>query len=174
MKKLMLWIIALVALPGSALFAQDITGTWQGTLQAPKQELRTVIKISKTDAGLKAVLYSIDQGGQGFSGTVTLESPIVKISIPGIGGSYEGKLDGDAIALTGTFSQGPGKLPLNLKHVNDDAAWEIPSPPVPVKAMPADADPAFDVTVIKPSEPGSPGKGINVRGRQLTTLNFSL
>jgi uncharacterized protein (TIGR03435 family) len=40
--------------------------------------------------------------------------------------------------------------------------------------MPADADPEFDVAVIKPSEPGSPGKGINVRGRQLSTLNFSL
>jgi uncharacterized protein (TIGR03435 family) len=174
MKKLMLWIIALVALPGSALFAQDITGTWQGTLQAPKQELRTVIKISKTDAGLKAVLYSIDQGGQGFSGTVTLESPIVKISIPGIGGSYEGKLDGDAIALTGTFSQGPGKLPLNLKHVNDDVAWAIPAPPVPLKAMPADANPVFDVAVIKPSKPETQGKGFGIRGRQFSTINTSV
>jgi uncharacterized protein (TIGR03435 family) len=175
MKKSMLRTIVLAALSGGALFAQDITGTWQGTLQIPNQELRTVIKISKADGGgLKAVLYSIDQGGQGVAGTVTLEGSTVKMSIPGIGGSYEGKLDGDAIALTGTFSQGPGKLPLNLKHVKDDAAWEIPPPPVPVKAMPADADPAFDVTVIKPSEPGSPGKGINVRGRQLSTLNFSL
>src|ERR1035438_8798152 len=39
MKKLMLLIIALAALPGGALFAQDITGTWQGTLLAGKQEL---------------------------------------------------------------------------------------------------------------------------------------
>jgi hypothetical protein len=39
MKKLMACIFALALLPGSVLFAQDITGTWQGTLQAPKQEL---------------------------------------------------------------------------------------------------------------------------------------
>jgi hypothetical protein len=171
MKKLMLWIIALAALPGSALFAQDITGTWQGTLLAGKQELRTVIKISKADGGgLKAVLYSIDQSGAGLAGAVTLEGSIVKMSIPGLGGAYEGKLDGDAVSLTGTFSQGPAKLPLNLKHVNDDAAWAIPAPPVPLKAMPADADPVFDVTVIKPSDLGAPGKGIRVQGRQLSTL----
>jgi len=63
---------------------------------------------------------------------------------------------------------------LNLKHVNDDAAWAIPAPPVPLKAMPADADPVFDVTVIKPSDLGAPGKGIRVQGRQLSTLNFSV
>jgi hypothetical protein len=111
MRKLMLWIIAFAALPSSALFAQDITGTWQGTLVAGKQELRTVIKISKADGGLKAVFYSIDQSGQGAAGTVTLEGSTVKMSVPGIGGTYEGKLDGDAVALTGTFSQGPGNFP---------------------------------------------------------------
>jgi hypothetical protein len=42
MKKLTLRIIALSAFSGGALLAQDITGTWQGTLQAPNQELRTV------------------------------------------------------------------------------------------------------------------------------------
>ena len=34
MKKLTLWMMALAALPGSALQAQNITGNWQGTLQA--------------------------------------------------------------------------------------------------------------------------------------------
>ena len=175
MKKSMLSIAVLSALLGSSLFAQDITGTWQGTLQAPNQELRTVIKISKADGGgLKAVLYSIDQGGQGLAGTVTLEGSIVKMTIPGIGGSYEGKLDGDGIALTGTFSQGPGKLPLNLKHVNDDAAWVIPAPPVPLKAMAANVDPVFDVAVIKPSKPETQGKGFRLQGRQFSTINTSV
>ena len=65
MKKLML-IIALAAWSGGALLAQDITGTWQGTLQAGR-DLRIVIKVSKGDAGgLKAVMHSIDQGGQGL------------------------------------------------------------------------------------------------------------
>ena len=77
MKKLMPWIIALSVFSGGGLLAQDITGTWQGTLQVYKQELRTVIKISKADGGgLKAVLYSIGQSGQGFAGKVTLEGSI--------------------------------------------------------------------------------------------------
>jgi hypothetical protein len=52
MKKLMLWTIALAALLGGVLLAQDkdITGTWQGTLHAGK-DLRTVLKISKGDKG---------------------------------------------------------------------------------------------------------------------------
>jgi hypothetical protein len=32
MKKLLLWTIAFAALPAGALFAQSLTGTWQGTL----------------------------------------------------------------------------------------------------------------------------------------------
>jgi len=36
MKKLTLWMMALAALPGSALQAQNITGNWQGSLQARK------------------------------------------------------------------------------------------------------------------------------------------
>jgi uncharacterized protein (TIGR03435 family) len=176
MNKSMRWIFALCVFSAGGLLAQDITGTWQGTLVAPnKQELRTVIKISKGDGGdLKALFYSIDQGPEGIAGTVTVQGSTVKVTLPGIGGVYEGKLDGDAINLAGNFTQGAGKLPLDLKHVHDDAAWVIPPPAAPPKAMPADADPVFDVTVIKPSEPGSPGKGIRVNGRQLSTLNFSV
>ena len=83
MKKL---LVALVAC--APLLAQNIVGTWQGTLQIPSRELRTVFKISTTDAdALKAVLYSIDQGGQPISAnTVTRDGTSLKISILGIGG----------------------------------------------------------------------------------------
>ena len=44
-------MVALAALSMGALCAQDITGTWQGTLALPnKRELRTVFKISKEGA----------------------------------------------------------------------------------------------------------------------------
>ena len=78
MKKLMLWIVALAALPGGTAFAQTMTGTWQGALkipQAPKGELRIVIKISTTDADrLKAEMFSIDQGGQPIPATTVTQS----------------------------------------------------------------------------------------------------
>ena len=83
MKRLILWMLALAVLSGSALFGQDITSAWQGTLHAGR-DLRIIIKISKTDTGgLKAVLYSIDQGGQGISASaVNLKGSAVTISIP--------------------------------------------------------------------------------------------
>src|SRR6202142_2043198 len=59
-------ILALSALPGSALLAQNITGTWQGALKVNTPngsvDLRTVMKISRADnESLKCVFYSIDQ-----------------------------------------------------------------------------------------------------------------
>jgi len=175
MKKLMLWTVALASLSGGALFAQDVTGTWQGALQAGKQELRTVVKISKADGGgLKALFYSIDQSGQGIGGTVTLQGSTIKISLPGIGGAYEGKLNADGSSITGTWTQGGSPLPLNLKHVTDETAWPIPEPPVRLKPMAADATPVFEVATIKPSRPETQGKGIMVRGRNFSTVNTSL
>ena len=82
MKNLMMtWIATVAACSGPALLAQDITGTWQGTLQAGR-ELRTVIKISQADAGFKAVFYSIDQGGQPITASsMTLQGTAVKMAI---------------------------------------------------------------------------------------------
>jgi uncharacterized protein (TIGR03435 family) len=179
MKKLMLWIFTAMVLAGSTLFAQDITGTWQGKLavpQAPNGELRVVFKITKADGGgLKAMLYSIDQPGPGVAASaVTLQGSSVKITIPGIGGTYEGKLDSDAIAMTGTWTQGPRPLALNLAHVKDEAAWEIPKPPPPPKMMSADANPVFEVATIKPSDPNRPGRLFSIRGGEVITVNTTV
>jgi uncharacterized protein (TIGR03435 family) len=173
MKKLMLWMMAFAALPGSSLLAQDITGDWQGTLQAG-QALRIVMNITKADpGGLKAVMHSIDQGGQAIPATaVTLQGSTVKMAVAMIEGSYEGTLSADGNSITGTWTQGGGKpLPLNLERATKETAWVIPPKP---KAMAADASPVFEVATIKPSEPGRQGKGIRVQGRHFSTLNTSL
>jgi uncharacterized protein (TIGR03435 family) len=175
MKKLMLSIFALAAMAGGALLAQSITGTWQGTLQAGR-ELRTVIKISTTDQdALKAVLYSIDQGGQGIPvNPVTLQGSTVKMSVPGIGGTYEGKLSADGNSIAGTWTQGPKPLPLNLTRATSETAWTIPEPPARPKPMAPDSNPVFEVATIKPSKPEAQGRGFQVRGRQFTTFNTSV
>src|SRR5580704_8166293 len=113
----MLGMVALATLQGAALFAQNLTGTWQGTLQIPGRELRTVFKISTTDADkLKAVLvaFSADLPGSPISGEATLQGSAVKISIVGIG-TFEGKLSADGNSIAGTWTQGPKPLTLNLK-----------------------------------------------------------
>ena len=154
MNKLTMCILALAALLGGLLLAQDrdITGTWQGTLHAGK-DLRIVMKVSKADAGgLKAVMYSIDQGGQPIpASSITLQGMTVKFAVSAIGGTYEGKLSNtDGTTISGTWSQGPNPLPLDLTLANDKTAWTIPEPPPPPKQMAADADPSFEVATIKP------------------------
>ena len=176
MNKLMLRMIAFATLSVSALCAQDVTGIWQGTLQVAGKELRIMFKVSKgDDGGLKALMYSIDQTPQAIATTITAQGPAVKISIPAAAGTYEGKLDPDGGMIAGTWTQGGHPLPLNLKHVTADAAWEIPKPQAQVKPMAADAPLAFEVATIKPSKPGTPGKALTMRGpRTVITINFSV
>src|SRR5580704_6175722 len=101
-RRLLLSIIALSALPGSALLAQNITGTWQGALKVNgpngSVDLRTVMKISRADnESLKGVFYpSIDQAATPVSTTsITLKGSVVKVSIALLNVTFEGTLSGD-------------------------------------------------------------------------------
>lgn len=179
MKKLALWLIVLAA-SGGVLHAQDIAGTWQGTLQLPNAgpALRIVVQITKADdQSLKAVLYSIDQGAQPMNaGTITFQSSTLKIAIPAIGGNYEGKMNADGSSISGTFTQG-GPLPLTFNRATPQTAWAIPEPPPPPKPMAADANPVFEVATIKPSNPENRGSSILVGrggGNLFTTTNTTL
>jgi len=130
------------ALSSGVLAAQDMAGNWQGSLQAGGRELRIVVKVTKANDALKAVMYSIDQGGPVLPASAfTLQGSTVKMSIPGIGGSYEGKLDADGASMTGNWTQGPNPIALNLKRATAENAWAIPEPPPPPKPMAADATP---------------------------------
>ena len=170
--------LAVVALSATAAFAQNVAGTWQGTLQTPQNALRLVMKVTRADnESLKAVFYSIDQNGQGFAGSApTFQGSTFKVTIPAISGSYEGKLSADGTTLSGTFTQG-APLPLNFVKATPSTEWAIPEPPPPPRVMAADAKPAFEVASIKPSVPDTPGMAINVGragGNSFTTLNTPL
>jgi uncharacterized protein (TIGR03435 family) len=172
MKKIMLAVCAVV-LSAAPLFAQDVTGTWQGTLQAG-QSLRTVITIAKEGADLKAVLYSIDQGGQPLAASaIVVQGANVRISFTAARITYEGKLSADGNTIAGTASQGAQPMPLNLVRATPATAWDIPAP-VRMEPMAANVAPAFDVVTIKPANPNAQGKGFLVRGRTFSTVNTSL
>jgi hypothetical protein len=174
MKKSVFSIIASLLFATGVLQAQDISGTWQGTLQADR-ELRIVVKLSKADtSGLKAILYSIDQGGEALpADTVMFQNPNVTISIPAVGGTFVGKLNAEGNSITGMWSQGPQPLPLVLVRTAPEVAWEIPGP-TPLKPMAADANPVFEVATIKLSRPEEWGKGFRVQGRRFSTFHTSL
>ena len=175
-----MWVFAMPLIIGMttashALQASGLTGTWQGTLRAGARERRIVMKISKDAGGLRALLYSIDQGpGATPSATFTTQGVTVKISFPANGIAYEGKLSADGNSLAGTWTA-LQTVPLTLIRATADTAWAIPEPPAPPKPMATDANPAFEVATIKLSRPDDPrSPTIQIQNRRLLTWNKSV
>ena len=105
---MLLSIFALLALSGSALVAQNITGTWQGALKVNgpngSVDLRIVMKILRADdESLKGVFYSIDQNPTPINATaITLKGSAVKISIAQLDGTFAELLVGTVTPSAGT------------------------------------------------------------------------
>lgn len=108
MQGLLLSIFALSALPGSALLAQNITGTWQGTLKVNGSngsvDLRTAMKISRGDnESLKGAFYTIDQDPTPINiASITLKGSTVKFAIAPLNGTFEELLAGTATPSAGS------------------------------------------------------------------------
>ncbi len=161
--------------PLAAQAGQDISGTWQGTLPVGKG-MRMVLSISRAgtgdpNKGWKGILYSID-GWNGSQGrvipSIMLQGGSLKFAVPSIEGRYEGQLDAGGASMVGTWTQGAESYALNLARATGDALWAIPEPDKP---MPPDADPAYDVVTIKPSDPKDGGRGFQTRGRHIRAAN---
>ena len=114
-------LLLLAAIPG-VLLAQTLEGTWQGTLKPPNQdrELRVVIKIAKNENAHQGTLYNIDQGGRVNLGAITLQGSSVKIIVPGLAATYDGKMEADGNSIIGTMTQGPNPMPLPLKRATPE------------------------------------------------------
>lgn len=177
------WLCAAVSLfmfLGAALAssqaAADIAGTWQGTVQTGGGG-RILVKISRAgngaaDAGWKGVLYHGTESGMESEGTlipaIALEGTALKFTVAAIEVGYEGKLNAEGTSMAGTWTQSSGSYALKLTRVTEDAAWPIPEPD---KNMPQDADPAYEVATIKPSDPADGSRGFQTRGRYIRVAN---
>jgi uncharacterized protein (TIGR03435 family) len=170
MKKLTLWMMALAALQGSALQAHNITGNWQGTLEVGQRKVRLVFKIALENDKLKATLNNVDQPSPPIAATITRDGSTIKMTIPAANGKYEGKLSADGNSIVGTLTLGEPTA-LNLARATPETAWEIPGPPPPPKRMAPDANPAFEVATIRPSDPAHPEQIIRLNGAEVITTN---
>lgn len=166
-------LTALAILPAS-LFAQDLTGHWQGIVHNPatNTDMRTVVIITdSTTNPIRANFYSIEQNARAFPATLTVEKSTVKMKIPGLGTDYEAKLGADGNTMTGTIKGGfPYPVPWNLKRVGDKEAWALPKPPAAPKPMDPNADPVFEVATIKLTPDNIKGRGVFLQG---ITTDFS-
>jgi uncharacterized protein (TIGR03435 family) len=174
MKKRTLSIPAVAIAATIALHAQSINDTWQGKLNAGVLGRRIVVKISNENDKPKATMYLLDQGGQTIpASSVSREGSTVKFAISSISGNFEGKLSADGTTIAGTWSQGGPAQPLVLTRATNETAWAIPEPPPP-KTMPADANPSFEVSTIKPAKPDEPLSLQVTRSAMLNTTNISV
>ena len=112
MKKIIAFIIiTLVTLP---MYAQDITGQWNGILNVQGTQLRLVFNITQADKGYSSTMDSPDQGTKGIPVTSTsYENSILKLEISNADIQYEGTLDKKNV-FVGTFKQSGQSFPLNL------------------------------------------------------------
>ena len=141
--RMTLWIGALATI--GALYAQDISGDWQGTLKAG-QDLRIILHIEKGDKGVfKCTLYSIDQGPDGVQATsVQLKDSVLKVGLDLLLASYEGKVSADGNSITGNWSQGM-KLPLDFQRATRETAWRRDSSPHTIQFITVDANVKLEV-----------------------------
>jgi uncharacterized protein (TIGR03435 family) len=177
-------VASLCSAPAAAIQApaadatHKIDDAWQGTLHVPQagRDLRIVVKVKKDDKGaLQVSNYSIDQGGAEMKAdSASFEDGVFKFAIQGLDIKYDGKMSGDGKSIAGTFTQGPGTMPLLLERATPETEWVVPAPPPKVPPMAADANPSFEVATIKPSQPDRQGKGIGVQGSHFRTINTTL
>jgi pimeloyl-ACP methyl ester carboxylesterase len=127
-------ILAAAMCVAAPLGAQDIGGTWQGTLSAFGLQYRQLIRVTKTAGGWAVTGYSLDDESDADSSSsivlhgshVTITSPPQSPEDPS--STYEGELDHGAHTLTGTLSQGDQHWPLTFRHVSPRKAWPLPKP----------------------------------------------
>ena len=110
------FILATLAISlASVAQAQNIVGDWQGTLKAGEAELRLVLHIAKNvDGNLNATLDSVDQGANGIPvNSVSLKDSKLNLTVDAVKGTYEGTVNAEATAISGTWTQGQ-PLPLDF------------------------------------------------------------
>jgi uncharacterized protein (TIGR03435 family) len=160
----------------AAQTVQDLVGSWQGTIQEANGK-RIVLMISReghgdNESGWKGVFYSIDQEVQGrLIPSITVQGTDFRFALTSINGRYEGKLGADGKSITGTWTQGNASFPLNLTRATPETAWPIPEPGT---NMASDADPAYEVVTIKPSDPNDGVRGFQTRGRRVLAVNETM
>ena len=127
MKKL--FISLALACVCDAVSAQNISGTWNGELNAGVQKIPLVLNLT---ADGKCTLDSPQQGAKGIPANVDfLSADSLKVSVSSLNASYAARLENGE--LKGTFTQNGFKLPLSLKPGEPAKANrpQNPKPPYP-------------------------------------------
>jgi uncharacterized protein len=144
-------------------YAQNITGTWEGSLNVQGNQIPIVFHISKDSAN--KLIASFDSPSQhAFNlpcSEVILKDDSVNLIMPIIKGKYTGLLSKDNKQVDGFWFQGPGSLPLSITKTSETAVVkehkrpQTPKPPFPYNSddvvyMNADKSLQYGATLTYP------------------------
>ena len=119
--------------------AQNITGTWQGTLDVQGNQIPLVFHIKK-DSTNKWIAAFDSPSQHAFNlpcSEVILKDDSIILMMAIINGKYAGQLNKDKTQITGSWFQGAGTLPLTVKKTSETATVkeqkrpQTPRPPFP-------------------------------------------
>jgi pimeloyl-ACP methyl ester carboxylesterase len=129
MKKYLFIIYLLFAF--TQLTAQDITGSWEGTLSTSGQQLRFVFHI-KSVGGQYTTSFDVpaQNAKELHTEKTTVQKDSVLIDIALLKGGYYGRWDGKD-QITGTYKQGQLLAPLMLGRMSGAIAEPEPKPQTP-------------------------------------------
>ena len=133
MKKISLLVLALTT--SLSIYAQDISGSWYGTLKVQGTQLRVVFNLTQKDTVYSATMDSPDQGAFGIPMTsATFEDNLLKLEIPSATIQYKGTL-GENQTIVGIFKQGGLEIPLDLSR-EEIQKEEVKRPQEPIEPYP--------------------------------------
>ena len=123
-------LLALLAFGGSALFAQDISGDWQGAIKTSGRETgryRYLLHIVKERSGawsgtVRTIDQRIDWGGLRDISSLSLTDAELKFMVEQPDGSFEGKVSPDLSSIAGTWKQGQAQQ-LEFVRPTKETAW---------------------------------------------------
>ena len=128
-------LILFTTLISLSIYAQDISGKWNGILKVQGIQLRLVFNISQTEKGYSSTMDSPDQGAKGIPVTsINYENKTLKLEVSSAGIQYEGILNEEEV-FVGTFKQGGQSISFNLTKEKLESEKTI-RPQEPTKPYP--------------------------------------
>ena len=124
-----------------------LAGSWLGTLSGRGADFRVVFHLKPGSDGLTGTMDSPDQGATGIPvSKVLVDGDTVRIGVRAIGGRFAGVVQPSADAtvattISGQWAQGPARVPLTLRRVDDPPGVDRPQEPT--------GTPPYDATQVQ-------------------------
>ncbi len=128
MRKSIFRFCTLAVLACSFVNAQNLTGTWQGTLPAGEDQNRVVLQIAKNDNGGFAVkAFDLEfLHHNPHVDSIIFNGSNLTLTTHGGKGAYEGKISSGGASIAGTWIYDHRSVPLELRRATQETAWHVP------------------------------------------------